>query len=135
MEHTIIILVGGTSQKSRSLATKKLEHWRKGPVNLAGGTITTIRTSPADANGWVFYEKEVTISATTTLTISGTATAFIEELRLYPSALQLTTYTYHIVYGITSVTDPSNLITYYEYDTHGRLKWMNRKRRQHREEP
>jgi YD repeat-containing protein len=38
-----------------------------------------------------------------------------------PGAL-VTTYTYSPLFGITSETDPSGKITYYEYDGLGRLK-------------
>lgn len=117
-------LGGGNITKSLPAGKYKLEYWAKGTVNLAGGTITNIRTSVADAAGWILYEKEVTISATTTLTLSGTSTAFIDELRLYPVSAQMTTYTYDRLNGITSVNDPANSITYYEYDTAGRLKWL-----------
>jgi YD repeat-containing protein len=86
-----------------------------------------VRTSPADANGWILYEKQVTMAATTTLTLSGTSTAFIDELRVYPTAAQMTTYTYDRLFGVTSVTDPANFTTYYEYDSFGRLKFVKDK--------
>ena len=116
-------LGGGSITKSLAPGKYKLEYWAKGVVNLAGGTIVNIRTSLPDAAGWILYEKEITVSATTTLTLSGASTAFLDEIRLYPAAAQMTTYTYDRLYGITSVTDPANFITYYEYDPAGRLKW------------
>lgn len=117
-------LGGGSITRSLATGTYKLEYWAKGTVNLSGGTITAIRTSAADANGWILYEKEVKMTATTTLTISGSATAFIDELRVYPASAQMTTYTYDRINGITSATDPKNATTYYEYDNAGRLKWI-----------
>ena len=117
-------LGGGSITRSLATGTYKLEYWAKGTVNLSGGTITAIRTSAADANGWILYEKEVKMTATTTLTISGSATAFIDELRLYPATAQMTTYTYDRINGITTTTDPRNVTTYYQYDNAGRLRWL-----------
>ncbi len=37
-----------------------------------------------------------------------------------PSAI-ITSYTHHLVHGITSTTDPAGITTYYEYDSLGRL--------------
>lgn len=113
---------GKNVTKSLAAGTYKLEYWGKGTVNLLGGTITAIRTSAADANGWILYEKQVTMAATTTLSLSGGTSAYLDEVRVYPITAQMTTYTYNVERGITSVTDPNNVITYYEYDAAGRLK-------------
>ena len=56
----------------------------------------------------------------TSLTISGTGT--LDELRLYPSTAQMTTYTYYPLIGIQSQCDASGKISYYSYDGLGRLK-------------
>lgn len=118
-------LAGGSITRSLPTGTYKLEYWAKAPVTLTGGTITDIRTSPADANGWILYEKQVVMTTTTTLTLSGST--YIDELRVYPSNAQMTTYTYDPIYGITSITDPAVFTTYYEYDTYGRLKFIKDK--------
>jgi hypothetical protein len=115
-------LVNGSVTKSVAAGKYKLEYWGKGTISLSGGTITTVRTAAADANGWIFYEKEVTVGSTTTFTLSGASGALIDELRIYPSTAQVTTYTYDVVNGMTSMTDPNNVITYFEYDPFGRLR-------------
>lgn len=46
----------------------------------------------------------------------------IDEVRLYPTTAQITTYTYKVGIGLSSVNDPNNKLTYYKYDDLGRLK-------------
>jgi YD repeat-containing protein len=46
----------------------------------------------------------------------------IDEVRVYPTDAQMTTYTYNPLVGITSQCDPRNRITYYDYDSYSRLK-------------
>jgi len=45
----------------------------------------------------------------------------IDEIRLYPTDAQMTTYTYSPLIGITSKCDPAGHIIYYSYDGLGRL--------------
>ncbi|QCK15213.1 hypothetical protein [Mangrovivirga cuniculi] len=45
-----------------------------------------------------------------------------DDIRIYPSDAEMTTYTYHPIYGITSHTDQNNISSFYEYDRLGRLK-------------
>jgi hypothetical protein len=68
-------------------------------------------------NGWTYYEQSVT--GVTSLTISGNGN--IDELRLYPANAQLTSYTYSPLVGMTSSCDLNNRVTYYYYDSLGRL--------------
>lgn len=43
------------------------------------------------------------------------------DLNAYPGSAQMTRYTYDVLAGMTSVTDPNNRTTTYEYDPLGRL--------------
>jgi YD repeat-containing protein len=55
-------------------------------------------------------------------TVSVTGGAAIDELRVCPAGALMTTYTYDPLNGLTSQCDENNRITYYEYDTMGRLR-------------
>lgn len=119
--------VNGTSNNiTRALAPGKykLEYWAKSTtVSIsAGGTLTLLRSSTPDINSWVLYEYEVNVTGSPTLTFTGGATSFIDELRIYPVECQMTTYTYDALYGMTSVTDPNCQTTTYQYDDFGRLR-------------
>jgi YD repeat-containing protein len=46
----------------------------------------------------------------------------VDELRLYPQNAQMTTYTYNSLVGMSSQCDIDNRVTYYYYDSLGRLK-------------
>jgi YD repeat-containing protein len=101
----------------------KLEYWSTTPITFSSNSQITIRdisTSAADANGWVLYVKEVTVSAATTMGF-GANSAKIDEVRLYPANAQMSTYTYDPLVGMTSETNEKNVTTYYEYDSFGRL--------------
>ncbi len=52
-------------------------------------------------------------------TTSGTA---IDDVRAYPIGSQMTSYTFHKVYGLTSISKPNGLVMYYNYDNRGRLR-------------
>jgi len=85
-------------------------------ITVTGGTVTNVATGNAK-NGWIYHE--CSISGATSVTIGGTGT--VDELRLYPSTAQMSTYTYIPLVGMASKCDAKNDITYYVYDNVGRL--------------
>ncbi|HTF16617.1 MAG TPA: hypothetical protein VK658_01020 [Chryseolinea sp.] len=66
---------------------------------------------------WVFISKPYT--GTSMALTEGTR---IDNIRIRPVDAPLTSYTYDPLYGISSITDPNCVTTYYGYDTFGRLQ-------------
>lgn len=91
-----------------------VSYWQN---DVAGGSVSVGGTALMSKNGWTLYQ--TTVTGISSLTISGSAV--IDELRLYPSTAQMTTYTYDPLIGMTSQCDVNNRISYYEYDVFGRL--------------
>lgn len=95
-----------------------VSYWmNQGGASVSGGTESNSITGKT-IGGWTYYQ--VTVTGATSITITGSG--YMDELRLYPSDAQMTTYTYEPLVGMTSQCDAKNNITYYEYDGFGRLK-------------
>jgi len=111
---------GAMSKSVTSGVVYIVSYWSKnGAYTITGGTGTSI--TGKTISGWTYYEHTITAN-TTTLTISvAAATAYIDEVRLYPSTAQMTTFTYNPLVGMTSQCDINNRISYYEYDGFNRL--------------
>ena len=95
-----------------------LSYWLKAGANavVSGGTQSNPLTGNTQ-NGWTYHE--VTLNGTSSVSISGNGN--IDELRLYPSDAQMTSYTYDSLLRLTATDSPNSTITYYEYDALNRL--------------
>jgi hypothetical protein len=95
-----------------------ISYWsNNGAATVYAGSYLT-STPLTTVNGWTYYECQVPAGATGA-TISGTTT--IDELRLYPSAAQMTTYAYDPS-GLRSISDTKGMNSNFEYDFAQRLK-------------
>ena len=67
---------------------------------------------------WKLVVREVTTNA---VEITGSG-IYLDELRLYPSNAQMTTYTYDSMGDMKTITDSRNYTVYYDYDAFRRLR-------------
>jgi YD repeat-containing protein len=96
-----------------------VSYWTKNAAAFTiAGTQAGYPLAGRSYNGWKYFEHKIT--GQTSVTINGTGQ--IDELRLYPSTAQMTTYAYNPIMGMTSQCDMDNRIMYYEYDGIGRLR-------------
>jgi len=86
----------------------------------AGNYILTYWQKSGSA--WSLVSTPVTVTGSTyTIGASPAINAQIDDVRFYPSAAQMTTYTYDPLVGMTSSTDAKGMVTYYDYDNFQRL--------------
>jgi len=86
------------------------------PTVTAGSSLTG--TPLRSTGSWTYYEYTVP-AGNSTVTVSGTTT--IDELRIYPTDAQMTTYAY-ATDGISDVADTKGAINHFDYDAFSRLK-------------
>jgi len=101
-----------------------VSYWTTGAAYSVPGTASGYpikgKTETIAGASWTYYEHLVTGQSTIQINGSGG----IDELRLYPSGAQMTTYTYNPLVGISSQCDVAGRITYYYYDSFGRLSYV-----------
>jgi hypothetical protein len=114
-------LTAGNITKSFSPAITKniiVSYWSRSGVQSVNGSATAQagRSVAIDGFTWIYYQHIVANPAS--ITVSGTG--IIDELRLYPEDAYMTTYTYKLLVGVTSICDANNMISYTEYDIFNR---------------
>lgn len=110
------LVCSGLSSSERYIVS----FWAKAGVPVVSNVVASQDAAFDAADGWHFYKK--VISGTTSVTISGSSSMLIDEVRLYPEGSLMNTYTHSIGLGTTSTTDSNNYTSYYEYDELGRLR-------------
>jgi len=95
-----------------------VSYWSdSGPYTVTGSQ-SVITGATLNFGNWTYYEHVVT--NTSTVSVSGSGN--IDELRIYPQGGQMTTYTYIPLIGLSSQCDINNVVTYFSYDSFGRLQ-------------
>jgi YD repeat-containing protein len=102
----------------------KLTYWIRGgflagsdPVLNLNYTSTT-KQGPVSLNGYTYYEREFTAGASP-LEITGSG--YVDDVRLFPSDAQMTTYDYDAFDNVTHEMDENNRLTRYIYDSKQRV--------------
>ena len=119
---------GSTLTKTALTSTNSyvVSYWSSisSPYSVSGtslnGTPAYLNSYTLNGQTWYYFEHKIT--GTTSITITGSGTGSLDELRLYPLTAQMTTYTYNPLVGITSKSDINSRINYFEYDSYNRLK-------------
>jgi YD repeat-containing protein len=115
---------GLTKSGLNAAKTYVLSYWYQNTDShsiLTTPSLAPLSTVITDGRGnW--HCKTMRFTGITLLEVGGPlTTSLIDELRLYPEGAEMTTLTYSPLVGVTSVNDPNNNITYYEYDGFKRL--------------
>jgi YD repeat-containing protein len=75
-------------------------------------------------NAWTLQQKTILVTSGNAYTLSFASGEQVDDVRFHPTGSEMTTYTYDPVDGMTSMTDKNHVITFYEYDSFGRLKTL-----------
>ena len=110
---------GSVSKSGLSAATTYIvSYWSTSANSLSiTGTLGGYQGQGPTINGWTYFEHH--IKGQTTISLIGSGV--IDELRLYPETAQMTSYTFNPLIGMASLADAMSKLSYYEYDSFGRL--------------
>ncbi len=87
--------------------------------SAAGTYVATAWVKPSGSTDWQYYER--TLTANQDFTVSGSS-GLIDDIRIYPKKTTMSTFTYDpLTWKVTAICDANNIISYFEYDSGGRL--------------
>ncbi|WP_143822314.1 RHS repeat domain-containing protein [Mucilaginibacter pedocola] len=114
-ESTAGSTVSGAGHTGRKYSTNNLVNWAK-----PNGRSYVISYWYRSGGVWVYKEEQAYTGSSFTLTGADTGGGY-DDIRIYPSDAQMSTFTYDPLVGMTSQTDAKGQTTYFEYDGFQRL--------------
>lgn len=108
---------GGTTDNNAKTGSKSYSGNYAVSFSIPNSKSYTITYWAWNGSAWIYHEASYTGSTT----LTGTK---IDEVRIFPSDAKMITFTFEPLLGMTSQCDVRNQVTYYEYDTMGRLKMI-----------
>lgn len=110
--------------------TYTVSYWAKNGTptcQIANGTANdqlTVRTLANRADGWTQYQATARIATNGAQILfpAGQTGVWLDELRLYPTAAQMTSFVGQPLRGVTSMADLNGRLSSYEYDAGNRLQ-------------
>lgn len=90
-------------------------------IKDANGLVLNATLQYTLANNWKNYKVEFSPSVTGIVRFTTNTATYLDELRLFPAGAVMKSNAFAPFVGLTSSTDASARITYYEYDALGRL--------------
>jgi YD repeat-containing protein len=109
-----------TSGDSKTGLMSKTGGFTKTLSNLTANIPYTLTYWQKSSGTWSLQTVDIAASSSTSYSIS--LTGQVDEVRFHPKYAMMTSFTYSVPVGQLSTNDPNNQITFYEYDTLGRLK-------------
>lgn len=95
-------------------------HFSSVPVCTFNGSPLTLTPGPEKGN-WTYYQAKFNAgNSSQLLSISSASNAYLDEVRLFPVNSLMQSWNYSPILGVTSSTDATGRITYFEYDKLGR---------------
>lgn len=100
----------------------KVSYWAKSGVPvLEAGEVFSSTSGEAEPDGWIYYES---IVSGPVITVNGSGLTLIDEFRIVPENSLITTFTHQPGIGLTSMTDANNQVSYYTYESSGKLEMI-----------
>jgi len=118
--------VDGNNNEAKTGRESHVGIYSKALTNLTNGNYILSYWLKSGSE-WILQVNSITVSANT-YTISFASDQQVDDVRFYPQGARMSTYTHDPIYGMTSITDENNVISFFEYDTFGRLKLMKDKK-------
>jgi hypothetical protein len=101
-----------------SSQTYILSYWLKSGASLSvSGATQSNSVTGRTLNGYTYHEVKLTAGTAISITGSGN----VDEIRLYPSTAQMTSYTYDPLLRLIAECSVNSTISYYDYDSMNRL--------------